>query len=135
MSVRSPRRATSPAEMSLDRRDELAARVAATLDDGQPPWAVARRAYDLAEALIAERAWREAVDDPASEEPSELLMFVEAGDPRLDAPPHDPRWEVEPRWSERDRARLTARLAEREHSGPGLASARPEADPSERTGT
>jgi hypothetical protein len=41
---------------------------------------------------------------------------------RYDAPPHDPSWELEPRWSAEDRARCEARKALL--NAPGLASAK-----------
>jgi hypothetical protein len=50
-------------------------------------------------------------------------------DPRLADPPHDPRWELEPRWSDADRARLERRRAE--IAGPGLARRQPEDDAEE----
>jgi hypothetical protein len=124
--------------MSLDLRDELAAVVAATMVDRQGsspraerPDVVARRAYDLADALLRERAGRERATFGSEPE----WGLVESTEPRLETPPHHPSWEVEPRWSDRDRARLQARLAEHRHDGPGLASTRPDADGDERTGT
>ncbi len=47
--------------------------------------------------------------------------------PRWLDPPHDPRWELEPRWNPQDREQLARRKAE----GPGLASARTEKKASE----
>lgn len=93
--------------------------------------AVARRAYDLAEALLRERHARDVGahgEDVALIEPD----LGEGDDPRIDALPHDPSWEVEPRWSRQDRASLEERV---ERLGPGLAAVRPAADVDERTGT
>jgi hypothetical protein len=98
--------------MSLELRDELALRLAAAMAGGaRSPRLVADRAYAIADALLATRATLglpAAVGEHASED----------ADARLDALPHDPRWEVDPRWSEADR-----RAAESAR-GPGLASAR-----------
>lgn len=118
----------SPEPMSLDERDELAAKIAAMIDTHGDLGAgvVARRAYDLAEALLHERHHREVGFHEAADE------LVEHGDPRLDAPPHDPAWEVEPRWSRPDRASLDQRL---DRLGPGLAAVRPITDADERTGS
>ena len=50
-------------------------------------------------------------------------------DPRANDVPHDPSWELEPRWSAADRARLAKARAkleeERAKLGPGLAVTRP----------
>ena len=88
--------------------------------------AVARRAYDLAEALMQERVAR----DDGVQQGEETL--VQGDDPRLEAPPHDPAWEVEPRWSRDDRATLEERLS---RLGPGLAAVRPIGEADERTGS
>lgn len=121
------RHATVTALMTLDARDELAARIAALLDAGGDGGtaAIARRAYDLAEALLRERVARDFDERDGA-------GLVGRTDPRLDAPPHDPAWEVEPRWSRADRASLEDRLA---RLGPGLAAVRPSDVPDERTGT
>lgn len=95
-------------------------------DGGRAPSAVARRAYDLADALLRERDARE-----GDVYEGEGGLFDE-GDPRLDAPAHDPSWEVEPRWSRQDRASLDERLS---RLGPGLAAVRPSDEADERTGS
>ena len=110
-------------------RDELAARVAAALASSAAPASeVARRAYAIADAMLRERA--------ASAEDQEVSIEAEIDvvDPRLESPPHDPRWEVEPRWSLGERARRAQRAAERDApKGPGLATAKPDgADPARR---
>ena len=109
------------ARMSLELRDELAARVAAGLAPSTMlPREVARRAYAIADAMLRERVYQpanvaELYDDSG---------IPEASDPRwLDAP-YDPRWEVEPRWSLDDAARRDERIAASDN-GPGLVNARP----------
>jgi hypothetical protein len=133
----------------MDLRDRFAAHfasalVAAFADAGQ----VARRAYDLAEAMMAERARR--LDD---EEGSAIVFEARSGsvpappfyhaalldepEPMLESdpgydddlnpawlePPYDPSWDLETRWSQDLR--------------PGLARTQPEAaegDVKERVG-
>ena len=93
----------------MDLRDELAVRMAAALAaSAEPPVddrAIANRAYELADALLDERA---------------LALELE---PRWLEPPYEPAWELEPRWSRADLARAAAKRAS--DRGPGLASARP----------
>ena len=117
----------------MDLRDRFAAHfasalVAAFADDGQ----VARRAYDLAEAMMAERARR--VDDeegraialeprrgstapPARpfhgallDEPEPMLEPDPGYDDDLDPawlePPYEPSWDLEARWSTEPRPGL-----------------------------
>jgi hypothetical protein len=115
--------------MNLELRDELAARIASALADTTlSPREIAIRAYATADALLLERA------RPAPAEAEELFE-----EPLLEAdpgPPHDPRWELEPRWAPADaraRDRAVARHEERspfpepsvEPPGPGLATGRP----------
>ena len=56
-------------------------------------------------------------------------------DPRANDVPHDPAWELEPRWSAADRERLAKARAkleeERAKVGPGLAAVRSSEDESE----
>ncbi len=125
----------------MDLRDRFAAHfasalVAAFADDGQ----VARRAYDLAEAMMAERARR--VDDeegraivleprrgsipaPAPsyhaallDEPEPMIEPDPGYDDDLDPswlePPYDPSWDMETRWTTDPR--------------PGLARTQPDAE-------
>lgn len=114
--------------MKLDLRDELAARIAAALAESTlSPRAIAVRAYATADALVRERA-----------EPARLDLDVdgpiELGAEDL-APPHDPRWELEPRWSEDDRARRDRAVARHDAAGPGLAATRPSAPDAEERET
>lgn len=60
-------------------------------------------------------------------------------DPPANDVPHDPAWELEPRWSAADRARLAkarAKLEEEERAklGPGLAISRPSEEDASKTG-
>jgi hypothetical protein len=101
--------------VSTRRRDELAARVAGSLATTElSPAQVAARAYAVADALLAhaEGAW------PIHE------LLVGDDDAAIEATPHDPRWELEPRWSRRDRQALERARCEA-GVGPGLASTRP----------
>ncbi len=115
-------------DMSLELRDELAARVAAGLAPSTMlPREVARRAYAIADAMLRER-----IDEPATAERYDDSGIPEASDPRWLDEPYDPRWEVEPRWSLDDAARRDERIAGR---GPGLVNTRPARDDEEkRTG-
>jgi hypothetical protein len=97
--------------VSNQRRDELAARVAASLATTElSPARVVARAYAIADALL----------ERARQAPVIHELVVEAEAP-VDDTPHDPRWELEPRWSRRDR--IAADAAARA-VGPGLASTR-----------
>jgi hypothetical protein len=127
----------------MDLRDRFAAHFAAALVDAfAEPDQVARRAYDLAEAMLEERARRFDADAEASaaipeerfasdapprpvhylallDEP-EPMPEVDPGfdddlDPRLLDPPYDPSWDLEARWSE-----------EAAPPRPGLARTQPE---------
>jgi hypothetical protein len=101
--------------MTLELRDELAARVAAGLwSPTLAPSEVARRAYALADAMVRERAYE------YEDHSHEVSGIPEAEDPRYGDPPHDPSWELEPRWARADVQHRDARA-----TGPGLASARP----------
>jgi len=117
--------------MKLELRDELAARIAAALADSTlSPRQIAIRAYATADAMLAERAGVARVAD-------ELGADHEVASPEVafeldPGPPHDPRWELEPRWRERDREALerARERHDRRHGGsvepkPGLASGRP----------
>ena len=98
--------------MVLDALDELAATVAAGLDDGRRSRAeIAARAYDIAEALLQERHAREGGGHRAL----------------VEALPHHPSWEVEPRWSLADVRAAAAKHAARSRAavGPGLARVQP----------
>lgn len=133
--------------MSIELRDFFAAHaLRALLAEGGSPDEIAWRAYDLADALVRERARRGAghdeVDLAAEAEGDDVPAWAEppgdferAGlldepapmserDPDLDPSwadhEFDPRWEVEPRWD--DRA-ADAPGSDR----PGLRSTRPAA--------
>lgn len=124
----------------MDLRDRFAAHVAAalaaTLAD---PGELARRAYDVAEAMIAERARRIDADEARAisgdvarswrppAEPSfhgalldEPIGYDEELDPSWDEPPYDPSWDVEERWSAEAPAQASSRPP-----GPGLARTGP----------
>jgi hypothetical protein len=119
----------------MDLRDRFAVHFAAALvdaltnsaDSGQ----IARRAYDLAEAMLVERARRIDAEEGSAIalEPRRLLdepvLELDPGydddlDPSWLEPPYDPSWDVETRWSapEGDGA---------PRQGPGLARTTPEA--------
>jgi hypothetical protein len=121
----------------MDLRDQFAAQFAAALvdafaDAGQ----VARRAYDLAEAMMVERARRmegeersttvlppvprALLDEPVIEpDPG----YDDDVDPSWLEPPYDPSWDLETRWT----AEASPRAA-----GPGLARTTPGAAPAEQ---
>lgn len=116
--------------MKIELRDELAARVASTLADRplSPP-EVARRAYAIADAMLLERdgATPEAIT-AAREDDLDRGGAIEGGVARgaIDpGPPHDPGWEIEPRWTREDARRRDRAIARHDERGPGLASARP----------
>lgn len=129
----------------MDLRDKFAVHFAAALVGAFPdPEQIARRAYDLADALLDERArridWEEAraitldsrrdsIAPPLPEHHAALLdepMFDpddqldEELDPRWQEPPYDPSWDVEPRWPE-----ASGEAAASEKGRPGLARTQP----------
>jgi hypothetical protein len=129
----------------MDLRDRFAAHFAAALVDAfADPGQVARRAYDLAEAMLNERARRVDGEEaraiaqeplPASipplfhrallDEPEPMLEPDPGYDDDLDPswlePPYDPSWDIETRWdAEPSRP-----------AGPGLARTQPESGESE----
>jgi hypothetical protein len=101
----------------MDLRDRFAAHFAAALVDAfADPDQVARRAYDLAEAMLEERARRfegGSASNP-SVRPAHYLALLDEPepmpeldpgfdddlDPRLLDPPYDPSWDLETRWNE-----------------------------------
>jgi hypothetical protein len=115
----------------MDLRDQFAAHFAAALvdafaDAGQ----VARRAYDLAEAMMVERGRR--IDGEGRSEtllppvPRALLDepvlepdpgYDDEVDPSWLEPPYDPSWDLETRWNADPSPRVP---------GPGLARTTPE---------
>jgi hypothetical protein len=134
----------------VELRDRFAAHFAAALVDAFPDAeAIARRAYDLAEAMLAERARRmdaeevEAMarelrhaallDEPALLEPEP--GWDEEPDPRWLEPPYDPSWDLEARWSEEPRqGALPSRPPgpDSERARPGLARTQPEIEDERR---
>lgn len=112
----------------MDLRDRFAARFAAVLVDAFPEAEeIARRAYDLAEAMLAERARRIDLDEqralaevphaapqPLLDEPMEAYE---------DEPPYDPSWDLDARWSAEP---ISSR------PGPGLARTQPPAPEEDR---
>jgi hypothetical protein len=108
--------------MTLSRQDEFAAVIAATMATADPASdheTLARRAYQLATALQDERRLRDIAFVPTMEHD----LF----DADLEGRDNDPRWELEPRWSAEDRARLAGSHRGAE-PGPGLAAAKPARD-------
>jgi hypothetical protein len=136
----------------MDLRDRFAAHFASALVDAfADPGQVARRAYDLAEAMLSERARR--VD---AEEGSAIALEPRRGslppqafhpdfhgallddpvlepdpgydddlDPAWLEPPYDPSWDLETRWSDEPPAPASPSRS----PGPGLARTQPEAAP------
>jgi hypothetical protein len=125
----------------MDLRDRFAAHFAAALVDAfADAGDVARRAYDLAEAMLVERARRapgDEMDHPLTyhgallDEPAPLPER-DAGDDDLDPrwldPPYDPAWDLEARWDAEPPLPpvLDGNLR------PGLARTRPEEEEAER---
>ena len=115
--------------MSLDLRDEIAARVAAGLASStMDPRKVAGRAYAIADAMLRERAYES--DWLASYEESGI---PEAIDPRIVDAPFNPLWDLEPRWTRADIDRRDARVAG--GNGPGLAAGKPDSSDKQATGS
>lgn len=98
--------------MAMDLRDQFALRLAPALVDALgDPISIARRAYDLAEAMLAERARRIDLDEAQAareaeedeepvhpallDEPMPMMESEEAEiDPRWLEPPYDPSWDI-----------------------------------------
>jgi hypothetical protein len=115
--------------MTLELRDELATRIAASLAASTlSPRQIAIRAYATADALLAERVLPTdlaVAGDEAMAEELELGPQGEEATSLVADPPHDPRWELEPRWSPADRALRDRRVVRFEAAGPGLVATRP----------
>jgi hypothetical protein len=118
----------------MDLRDRFAVHFAAALADVFPePEEIARRAYDLAEALLRERAHRIDHDEQAAllDEHRAATILLDEPMPELDEeeldlePPYDPSWDLE------DRLASEPAHASRP-PGPGLARTAPEAAETER---
>jgi hypothetical protein len=132
----------------MDLRDRFAARFAASLvPTGADPAELARRAYDLAEAMLAERARRIDADEgraialeprrgslapPGQEglldEPEPMFEPEEPPDPSWLEQPYDPSWDLETRWS----AEAPATPGSVHPPGPGLARAVPDEEEDRR---
>ena len=133
--------------MTVPLRDFFAAHVAAALSPGGGPAdGVASRAYDVAEALLRERSFRDALpldrDEPAAWADEDVGRyeleerdFARPGlldepapmsdpDPSWDDRDFDPRWEAEPHWSvaPSESPDAQAPISDR----PGIRSTRPE---------
>jgi hypothetical protein len=128
----------------MNLRDHFAARFAAALVDAFPePERIARRAYDLAEAMLAERARRidaderraieaeQGADDseapphsfgPLLDEPHPLFDRDEDLDLSSAEPHYDPSWDAE---LLRDERRSYPPDSASDSSRPGLARTRP----------
>ena len=139
---------------AIDLRDRFAAHFAAALVDAiAVPADVARRAYDLAEAMMVERARRSSPEDERAaieeephlaslpryhpalldepEPPYELdAAYDDELDPRWLEPPYDPSWDVETRWS--GEGSPFAPSSGSPVQGPGLARTRPAEEEEER---
>jgi hypothetical protein len=89
----------------MDLRDQLAMRFAAALVDAfQDPEDIARRAYNLAEAMLSERARRldaeEALAIQLEPRLDPMPRVDEELEPRWLEAPYDPSWDLDPRWGE-----------------------------------
>lgn len=134
----------------MDLRDKFAVHIAAALAGAlSDPAQIARRSYDYADALLAERARR--VDADEARAIAEALPFgaiepelnPDELDPQWVEERFDPTWDVDPRWSAEQAANEavpmeappdTTRALQgppTEVARPGLARTQPvEADPS-----
>jgi hypothetical protein len=122
----------------MDLRDKFAVHIASALAGAlSDPAQIARRSYEFAEALVAERARR--IDADEAWAIAEALPFgaIESEfnpdelDPEWLEQPYDPEWDLEPRWTV-EPAPDTARAQgpETEVVRPGLARTQPgEAEP------
>lgn len=121
----------------MDLRDKFAVHIAAALTGAlSDPAQIARRSYDFAEALVAERARR--IDADEARALAEALPFGAIApelspdelDPEWLEEPYDPSWDMEPRWpsdAAPEAAPDTARgqTLETEVVRPGLARTQP----------
>lgn len=147
--------------MNVSLRDFFAAHVAAALTPGgESPDSVASRAYDVAEALLRERSFRDNAfrrededEDGWERSPAEEDRFMMAEsdfereglldapapltdpgdpDPSWDDRAFDPRWEAEPHWSA-DSSEPAEGQGIPSSNRPGIRSTRPGAAPDEAT--
>jgi hypothetical protein len=130
---------------SMDLRDKFAVHIAASLAGAlTDPAQIARRSYDFAEALLAERARR--IDADEARVLAEALPFgaIEAElnpdelDPEWIEGLCDPNWEIEPKWTN-EPAPDTARTQNTEMEAanevkPGLARTQPPDVEAQRAG-
>lgn len=105
----------------MDLRDRFAASLAAALVDAfSEPDEIARRAYELAEAMIRERARR--IDHDEARHSAPALLDAPMPDLEEDErdfePPYDPTWDLDERPLPATQSRPP---------GPGLARTQPEA--------
>ncbi len=116
----------------MDLRDRFAVHLAAALVGAFPePEQIARRAYDLAEAMLAERARRVDRDEQAAlvQEGNAAFALLDEVIPMIDEdeldlePPYDPSWDL-------DERRFAASPSR--PPGPGLARTAPAAETEER---
>jgi hypothetical protein len=117
----------------MDLRDKFAVHIAAVLAGAlSDPAQIARRSYDFAEALLAERARR--IDADEARAIAEALPFTSVDgefnpdelDPEWLEERFDPTWDVEPRWSgEPASESAQEQTADPEGVRPGLARTQP----------
>jgi hypothetical protein len=116
----------------VDLRDRFAVHFAAALVDAFPEAdEIARRAYDLAEAMLAERARRIDRDEESAlvEEGNAAIALLDEAMPWMEdeeidlEPPYDPSWDL-------DERRFAASPSR--PPGPGLARTQPPAEGEER---
>jgi hypothetical protein len=144
---------------AMELRDRFAVHFAAALVDAfADAGDVARRAYDLAEAMLEERARRIDADEghaialeprPASRIPAPVYhhALLDEPEPMIEAdpgydddldpswlePPYDPSWDLDPHWAEEPLPKnATAQTISTKPPGPGLARTRPEDEEAER---
>ncbi len=139
----------------MDLRDHFAAQFAAALVDAfADSDELTRRAYDLAEAMLAERSRRVDREEgsaiaqeprrgslsarppalpfhgPLLDEPEPMFEPENGLDEELDPqwlePPYDPSWDLDTRWSPEPPAHASSR------PGPGLARTQPEEEEAAR---
>lgn len=127
----------------MDLRDKFAVQIAAALAGAlSDPVQVARRSYDYAEALIAERSRR--IDADEARAIAEALPFgaiepelsPDELDPQWLEERFDPTWDAEPKWNaETASDTAQAQAGDNDVVRPGLARTQPgEAEPNRAAG-